>query len=243
MSPKGIPLRVFGTVLLIATSCVASGEGIEDLEIRHASALRTFESETRTELTRIARDKSVTGEEKIILIEKWFAVHAPRVADINRMADSLDELKPIPRVRIQPNAVIPTPENLAAANLHNLNPRFSNKEISLNEVESLREPIVNQLAALQESKKQNLKRLPAPPLKRSLNVQSSDEDIANELHAQNRYLASLPEDEAQAVRKEKSSGINSILRILEQKEHQNQDYRSSIGPSQRNQNIKDNKKP
>lgn len=191
---------------------------IGKLEALHSAALQKFESETRSELTRIARDKSLSGEEKIIRIEQWFSIHTDRIAEINRMGDTLDPNKPLARSSLPARPVDRSPEGAAATTIHDLSRSLARGEITVEEFDRLRKPHLEQLNALPEQKKTALVRLPAPPVIVGLNVPGTPEKMADDLHALNRYLASLPENESAQIRADPDSSINRLLDALESQE-------------------------
>jgi len=93
MDRKSHQLGILVISLFAGACCLRAEENVEEIEARHTAAIQSFETETRSELTRIARSKSLSGEEKILRTEEWFATHAQRIAEINAMADTLDELR------------------------------------------------------------------------------------------------------------------------------------------------------
>lgn len=191
---------------------------IGELETLHSAALQKFESETRSELTRIARDKALSGEEKIIRIEDWFSIHTDRIAEINRMADTLDQNKPLAKPALPARPVDPSPEGTAATSLHDLSRSLANGKITVEEFDRSRKPHLDLLNALREQRKAVSARLPAPPVAENPDVSSDPEKIADDLHALNRYLASLPENEAAQIRADPDSSINRLLLALGSRE-------------------------
>jgi len=204
--------------LLVGTSRLATAEDAGEMETRHGAAVQSFETETRAELTRIARDESLTGEEKIIRIEQWFGTHADRIAEINLMADTLDESIPLLRPTPPNRPVDPTPEDTAAKSLHDLSRSLAKGDITSAEFDRLREPLLDQLSTVTPSRKAAPARLPAPYFPEDLAVTSSPEALATALHAQNRHLASLPENEAAEIRADLNSPVNHLLAILEKRQ-------------------------
>lgn len=187
---------------------------VEKLESTYKVERARFETETRSELSRIARDKSLAGEEKIIRIENWFATQAERIAQINRMADALDQSKPLVRPTHPPRPAATTPDGIAAAKLHQLNLRMSKGEISRDEFDRLRKPIADQLSALQSSLKPAQKPHPTPATKSNLALLGNEQELAEALHTQNRYLTRLPKDVVAAIRADEDSDINRLYHIL-----------------------------
>lgn len=225
----------FLTILFFAgASFLCAEKDVEKLESTYKVEHARFETETRSELTRIARDKSLTGEEKVIRTENWFVTHSERIAEINRMADTLDERKPIVRPTRPPRRADTTPEGIAAAKIHQLNLRLSKGEIASEEFNRLRKPITDQLSVTQGTQKRVRKRLSTPASPNHLTSESSEEEIAREFHAQNRYLESLPEGEAAEARTNQNSPVNHLLRILETKYREAKRKRDSVIQKQKN---------
>ncbi len=65
------------------------------LETDYRKAKDAFDQDTRAEFTRIARDRSLIGEAKILAIQIWFASRALLIEKITRDAEQLDKLQPI----------------------------------------------------------------------------------------------------------------------------------------------------
>lgn len=215
MEKAFVTLRLLLLTIPIGTSLLAAAEDTGKLETRYSVAIQTFEAETREELTRIARDQSLTGEEKIIRIEQWFGTQANHIAEINSMADILDRSNPLARPVPPARPVDPSPEGTAAASLHDLSRSLAKGEITPAEFDRARKPLLDRLSAVTSSRKTATVRLPAPHLQEGLAVSSPPEEVARALHSQNLYLASLSESEAAVIRANAESPVNRLLSILE----------------------------
>lgn len=208
------------SLLAVAFTLLAEGkylsaqESMDQLEQRHSAATEAFEAETRTELTRIARDKSLGGEEKIILTEKWFALHSARIAEINAMADVLDEGKP--RFRSAP-AVFPstnTAEGAAAAELHSLNRLMAEGKITPEEYHGRRLHALAVLPVVREPVESVRLRTTAPDMTLQGFESTTPDQLAAALHTENRRLAGLPAEESAALRVRADSQVNLLLALI-----------------------------
>jgi hypothetical protein len=207
---------LFVSLLLLAhTSHGQSRETFEQFEARHTAAISNFETETRAELTSIARDEALSGEDKIIRIEGWFAKNAQRIADINAMADVLDEGKPLSRPAPAPRQVAQGAGELVAAALHGLSRSLAMGEITPAEFDRLREPLLDRLSSISPPLKSAPQRLPVPPIPEEPISAHSPEELARAWHAQNRYLACLPHDETSAIRADRDSLVNRLLAAMQ----------------------------
>lgn len=207
---------LFVSLLLLAHALHGqSRETFEQFEARHMAANSKFETETRAELTSIARDGTLTGEGKIIRIEDWFAKHAQRIADINAMADVLDEGKPLFRPAPAPRQVVQGVGEVVAAALHGLSRSLAMGEIIPAEFDRLREPLLDRLFSISPPLKSAPQRRPLPPIPEEPISAHSPEELARAWHAQNRYLASLPHNEASAIRADRDSLVNRLLAAMQ----------------------------
>ncbi|MFD2256893.1 hypothetical protein ACFSSA_09410 [Luteolibacter algae] len=208
---------------MLALSCSAlttspGQQPPEALHQVHAQRLAVFEADTRTELTRIARDKTIPGEEKIVRIEQWFADNATRIDEINHLADTLDRTQPLARPVRPARPADPSPEGIAAASLHTLSRRFSKGEITPAEFHSLRASLLDTLNTKADAEKRN-KHTPArpvalPPLP---GPDATPEQLAKALHVHNRHLSTLPPEEAAAIRANPQSPVNLLPALIQTK--------------------------
>lgn len=183
---------------------------------RYARHLAEFEADTRAELSRTARDTTLTGEQKIIHIEQWFTSNALRIEEINRLADTLDRLAPITRPLPPARPADRSPEGTAAESLHALSRRFSEGDIDASQFHLLRAPVLAGLAASVPSvEERRVNPAVASPEGRLPGPHASLEELAEALHAHNRYLAGLPPEQAAAIRADPQSPVNLIPSLIE----------------------------
>lgn len=192
----------------------AAADQVRRLEIDYRKAKDVFDQDTRVELTRIARDKSLVGEAKILAIQQWFSSQAGQIEAINQAAGQLDKLDPISRQSPSPPlATEDTPEARNALQLKAISRRYAKGEIDLEEFDRLRAPLMAEIPADKATRVSSP--LPKPSLPASLDDRVSKGDLASLLTAQARYLASLPAESAFAELSNPESPINRLRTLLQ----------------------------
>lgn len=206
----------FFVILFSSDVFVLAQNRTENIEIQYITEKKAFELEMRNEFTRIAKDQTLSGEEMITLKENWFTSQSIRIDKINRLAELLDEIDPVFRDSRKVSLSFGATD---VSRLHALGMRMQRDEITLEEFNRLRAPLIDSIMnSCQEGVKNPKTPLPRPDLSISLGLDSIEMEVAYALRKQNRYLASLSERDADEIRMLQEPETSRLINLLQTKQ-------------------------